>query len=31
MSGQPEAVRLHVSDAAMADLRERLSRTRFPD
>jgi len=27
----PEAFTLHVPDAAIADLRERLSRTRFPD
>ncbi len=31
MRGQPEAFRLHVPDAVIADLRERLSRTRFPD
>ncbi len=28
---RPEAFSLHVPDAALADLRERLSRTRFPD
>jgi microsomal epoxide hydrolase len=28
---QPEAFRLHVPDAAIADLRDRLSRTRLPD
>ena len=31
MSRQPEPFRLHVPDAAIADLRERLARTRFPD
>jgi pimeloyl-ACP methyl ester carboxylesterase len=31
MSGQPETFRLHVPDAAIDDLRKRLSRTRFPD
>jgi pimeloyl-ACP methyl ester carboxylesterase len=31
MSGQPEPFSLHVPDASIADLRERLSRTRFPD
>jgi microsomal epoxide hydrolase len=31
MSGQPEPFTLHVPDAAIADLRERLARTRFPD
>ena len=31
MSGQPETFRLHVPDAAIDDLRDRLSRTRFPD
>ena len=31
MSRQPERFTLHVPDAAMADLRERLARTRFPD
>ena len=30
-SRQPETFNLHVPDAALADLRERLSRTRFPD
>jgi hypothetical protein len=30
-SKQPETFNLHVPDAALADLRERLSRTRFPD
>src|SRR5246127_4575473 len=30
-SKQPETFRLHIPDAALADLRERLSRTRFPD
>jgi len=28
---QPEAFTLHVPDAAITDLRERLARTRFPD
>ena len=28
---QPEAFRLHVPDAAIADLGDRLSRTRLPD
>ena len=28
---QPEAFTLNVPDAAIADLRERLARTRFPD
>ena len=27
----PQPFRLHVADAAIADLRERLGRTRFPD
>ncbi|MBV9890566.1 MAG: epoxide hydrolase N-terminal domain-containing protein, partial [Rhizobacter sp.] len=27
----PVPFRLHVADAALADLRERLARTRFPD
>jgi pimeloyl-ACP methyl ester carboxylesterase len=31
MSRQPERFTLHVADAAIADLRERLARTRFPD
>jgi Epoxide hydrolase N terminus len=31
MSDQPEPFTLHVPDSAMADLRERLARTRFPD
>ena len=31
MSEQPQAFSLHVADAAIADLRQRLSRTRFPD
>jgi pimeloyl-ACP methyl ester carboxylesterase len=31
MSARPEARSLHISDAAVADLRERLARTRFPD
>ena len=31
MIGEPREFRLHVPDAAVADLRERLSRTRFPD
>ena len=31
MSRQPEPFTLHVPDAAVADLRERLARTRFPD
>ncbi len=31
MSRQPETRLLQVSDAAIADLRERLKRTRFPD
>jgi pimeloyl-ACP methyl ester carboxylesterase len=31
MSVQPEAFSLNVPDAAIADLRERLARTRFPD
>jgi microsomal epoxide hydrolase len=31
MNAQPEAFTLRVPDAAMADLRERLARTRFPD
>ena len=30
-SKQPETFNLHVPDVALADLRERLSRTRFPD
>jgi hypothetical protein len=30
-SKQPETFSLHVPDTALADLRERLSRTRFPD
>jgi hypothetical protein len=29
-SKQPETFNLHVPDVALADLRERLSRTRFP-
>jgi microsomal epoxide hydrolase len=28
---RPEPFRLHLSDASLADLRERLARTRFPD
>jgi pimeloyl-ACP methyl ester carboxylesterase len=31
MSRQPQPFRLHVPDDAIADLRERLARTRFPD
>ncbi len=31
MSGHPDVFRLHVPDVAIADLQERLSRTRFPD
>ena len=31
MSPRPEAFSLHVPDSALTDLRERLSRTRFPD
>jgi microsomal epoxide hydrolase len=31
MNRQPEPSTLHVADAAIADLRERLARTRFPD
>ena len=31
MSEQPQAFSLHFPDAAVVDLRERLSRTRFPD
>jgi pimeloyl-ACP methyl ester carboxylesterase len=31
MSARPEAFSLHVPDAALMDLRERLSRTRLPD
>jgi pimeloyl-ACP methyl ester carboxylesterase len=31
MSRQPEPFTLHVPDAAIIDLRERLARTRFPD
>ena len=31
MSQQPEPFTLHVPDEAIADLRERLARTRFPD
>src|ERR1051326_8021350 len=31
MSASPEAFTLNVPDAAIADLRERLARTRFPD
>ena len=31
MSGHPDVFRLHVPDGAIADLQERLSRTRFPD
>ena len=31
MSGQPTPFTLSVPDAALADLHERLSRTRFPD
>jgi microsomal epoxide hydrolase len=31
MSRQPKSVTLHVEDQAVADLRERLARTRFPD
>jgi microsomal epoxide hydrolase len=30
-SKQPETFNLHVPEVALADLRERLSRTRFPD
>jgi microsomal epoxide hydrolase len=31
MSDRPEPFTLHVPDSAIADLRERLARTRFPD
>ena len=31
MGAQPEAFTLNVADTAIADLRERLARTRFPD
>jgi len=31
MSNRPEAFSLNIPDAAIADLRERLTRTRFPD
>ena len=31
MSASPQPFRLHVPDAAIADLRERLARTRLPD
>jgi pimeloyl-ACP methyl ester carboxylesterase len=31
MHSQPQQFRLHVPDAALTDLRERLSRTRLPD
>jgi pimeloyl-ACP methyl ester carboxylesterase len=31
MARQPTPFRLHVPDSALADLRERLARTRFPD
>ena len=31
MSTTPQPFRLHVDDAAIADLRERLGRTRFPE
>ncbi len=31
MSKQPQAFSLHIPDAAIADLRQRLARTRFPD
>jgi microsomal epoxide hydrolase len=31
MNSQPQPFRLHVPDAALTDLRERLSRTRLPD
>jgi microsomal epoxide hydrolase len=31
MTAKPAMFRLHVSDGALADLRERLERTRFPD
>jgi microsomal epoxide hydrolase len=31
MRSAPRPYQLHVSDAALADLRERLARTRFPD
>jgi pimeloyl-ACP methyl ester carboxylesterase len=31
MTARPEPFSLHVPDAAIADLRERLARTRFPD
>ncbi len=31
MTSHPEAFTIHVSDQAIADLRDRLSRTRFPD
>ncbi len=31
MSAAPHTFRLHIADSAIADLRERLARTRFPD
>jgi pimeloyl-ACP methyl ester carboxylesterase len=31
MTGKPTAFSLHVSDADLADLRDRLTRTRYPD
>src|SRR3712207_7256480 len=31
MSKQPQAFSLHIPDAAIADLRQRLAHTRFPD
>jgi pimeloyl-ACP methyl ester carboxylesterase len=31
MASEPQPFRLHVPDAAIADLRQRLARTRFPD
>ena len=31
MAAQPQAFTLKVPDQAIADLRERLGRTRFPD
>jgi hypothetical protein len=31
MISQPQSFKLHVPDAALTDLQERLSRTRLPD
>ena len=31
MAAEPTPFRLHVAEAALEDLRERLARTRFPD